>query len=415
MRISLRRGLTVPFKGEPSQIVDRNLAVDRIGLLGHDHGPIRAEVLVAAGEQVAVGTPVYRSRARQELLFCAPVSGTVERIEIGARRRFVEMSIIADGEDRRLDFDTSAADTPEGLRSLLLASGQWPALRARPFERIADPDGTPKALFVTAMDTAPHAPDPAPIIAERSQDFARGLAAMLLLTETPVYLCQPDIEPLARSSEHLKVVRFTGLHPAGLVGTHIARLQPPGDGETVWHIGYQDVIAIGHLLNTSRIDPYRIVSLSGPGVDNPRLVQVPLGADLHALARPNLTPGAKTILSGAVTGGRESTFLGRHDRQVTVVPRAPARQHHWLIEALRRVQTAAAFIPTQALEQTLGSGAPVTPLLRALSIGDAEAAQKLGCLHMAEEDLALASYVTGGTTDFGQKLRRVLDELEAGA
>src|SRR5690606_19879717 len=149
---------------------------------------------------------------------------------------------------------------------------------------------------------------------------------------------------LAPASERLKVVRFAGPHPAGLAGTHIARLRRPAEGEVVWHIGYQDVIAIGHLLATGRIDPLRIVALSGPGLRNPRLVRLPLGTDIHALARPDLKPGAKIVLSGPVIGGRESPFLGRYDRQVTVIERKEAPKHHWLIAALRTAQMPSAFI-----------------------------------------------------------------------
>ncbi len=174
-------------------------------------------------------------------------------------------------------------------------------------------------------------------------------------------------------------------------------------------------MAIGHLLKTGTIDPFRVIALSGPGLRNPRLAQVPLGADLHALTRADLTPGSKTILSGPLISGRESAFLGRYDRQATIIERRQPARSHWLVEALRKAQKPAPFIPTQALEQSLGSNVPVVPLLRALSITDVEAAERLGCAWLAEEDMALATYLTGGQTDFGQRLRMVLDSLEEGA
>lgn len=161
----------------------------------------------------------------------------MERTEIGARRRLSDITIAADGTMDKEKFDISGAGTRDGLRALLLAAGQWPAIRSRPFERIADPGATPIAIFVTAIDTAPHAPDPVPIIEARHDDFTRGLDAVALLADCPVYLCQPDVAPFAEGSGRRKTVRFAGAHPAGLVGTHIARLCVPGDGEAVWHIG----------------------------------------------------------------------------------------------------------------------------------------------------------------------------------
>ncbi|MFP1677864.1 hypothetical protein ACLD02_04150 [Alloalcanivorax sp. C16-2] len=412
MRIVVRRGLTVPLKGAPASRVDRDIVPSRIGLLGDDLGHRRVEPLVEPGQPVLAGTPVLRDRADPDLLFCAPLSGRVERIETGRRRRLAALVIAANGEDQRRAFDVSRAGDAWGLRALLLEAGQWPALRARPFERIAAPRTSPAAVFVTAIDTAPHAPDPRPLIQERGDHFARGLAAVRLLTDGPVFLCQAPGPPLSTGDAQLRVVDCAGPHPAGLVGTHIARLWLPRRGEVVWHIDYQDLIAIGHLLATGRIDPFRIVALSGPGSRDPRLVRVPQGADLHALVGPDAASGAKVILSGPVLAGRESAFLGRYHRQVTVLDRPPPRRTHWLLDALRQARRPAPFIPTQSLERTLGSTAPVVPLLRALSIGDVEAATRLGCLHLAEEDLALATYVTGGQTDFGRRLRAVLDHLE---
>jgi len=412
MRIVVRRGLSIRLAGEPEQSIDHHANVAKVGLRGQDLGPVRAEVLVEADALVAAGAPLFRDRTRPDIVFVSPVSGTVERIEIGARRRLSEIIIAADGSANIAKFDSSNIRTRDGMRALLLAAGQWPALRSRPFERIADPDVTPSAIFITAIDTAPHAPDPLPIIEARRDDFRRGVEAMTQLVDGPVYLCQPDVAPLVQETGRLKTVRFAGLHPAGLVGTHIARLHRPSESEPVWHIGYQDVIAIGHLLETGTIDPFRIVAIAGPGMRRPRLVRVPLGADLHALTRPDLAPGPKAIVSGSVLSGTEGRFLARYHLQATVIERKPRPSRHWLIEALDKAQMPAPFIPTQALENALGTDAPVVPLLRALSIGDAEAAQRFGCFHLAEDDLALARYVTGGQTDFGKHLRAVLDSFE---
>jgi Na+-transporting NADH:ubiquinone oxidoreductase subunit A len=415
MRIAIRRGVNVPIKGAPRATVEQTEKVARVGMVGHDFGRMRAEILVQVGQKVSIGTPLFRDRARPRLVFGAAVSGEVATIEIGARRRLSTISIVPDSNDTSISHDIAPAATQSGLQALLLASGQWPALRQRPFDRIADPEAAPRALFVTAIDTAPHAPDPISIISGRAADFAKGLDALSTLVDAPIYVCQPDTDPLVIANDQLKVVRFAGPHPAGLVGTHISRLMPIGVQDVVWHIGYQDVIAIGHLVTTGTIDPLRKIALSGPGLRNPRIVAVPLGVDLHALVRADMMPGPKSILSGSALSGRESPFLGRYALQATVLDRPEVKSRHWLLDALSRAQKPSPFIPTQALEQALGIDAPVVPILRALSIGDAETALSLGCANLAEEDLALATYLAGGQTDFGHYLRAVLDELEMDA
>lgn len=411
MKIVVRRGLTVPVKGGPPVGFDPDPAVARVGLVGIDHPAMRAEIMVAQGDRVAVGTPLYRDRQRPDIVFASPASGTVADIEIGARRRMAALTIAVEG-DEHLRFTMEHADTRDGVRSVMLTSGLWPQLRARPYDRIPDPAAVPDAIFVTAIDTAPHAGDPLTVLAERRDDFGRGVHALAHLTDGPVFVCQPDADPLMPESGPIKVARFSGPHPAGLAGTHIARLFPALSGRSVWHVNYQDVAALGTLLASGRIDPKRTISVAGEGLRNPRLLRIPMGTDLHALVRPDLTSGAKHILSGPPLGGREARYLSRYHLQACVIDAKPSKRRNWLMDALHKAATTPAFIPTQALENTLGPDIAVVPLLRALSIGDAEAAKKLGCEQLVEEDMALASYVTGGTVDFGKRLREVLDTLE---
>lgn len=415
MTIAIRHGLNVTLAGAPEQRIDPLAAsVGRAGFVGSDHQGLRAVLHVAEGDRVAAGAPLYADRARPELIFCAPVSGRVEAISFGARRSLASVVLAIEG-DERIEYDSARAQEPEALKALLLASGHWPALRARPFNRIADPAGVPAAIFVTAIDTAPHAPDPELVLAGKRAALERGVSALTRLTTGPVFFCQGAGEDLVPPRDNLRIAKFSGLHPAGLVGTHIAHLYPNGGQNTVWHIGCQDVVAIGAFLESGVVDGWRTLAISGPGMRNPRLVRAPLGADLHELVRPDLGPGQKQILSGPVLGGREGRYLGRYHVQASVLNRPAPRARHWLLDALHRAAAPAPFIPTQAIEHALGPDMFAVPLLRALAIGDAETARRLGCLSLAEEDMALASYVTGGGTDLGQRLRAVLDILEAEA
>lgn len=412
MRIDIRHGLPLPVAGALPEGGFVPTRVPKIGISGADYAGMRTELLVAEGQTVGCGTPLFRDRKRPEITITASSSGHIERIEIGPQRRLSLLTIIPEGEDAER-FDLAAADTPAGLRALMQQAGLWPALRTRPFDRVPAPDAEPAAVFVTAIDTRPHAPDPVMALGGVEDDFARGVDALSLLTQSQVYVCQDDGPDLVEPQDRISVVRFTGFHPSGLPGTHIARLHPATLNAPVWHINYQDAAALGHLLAHGTADFSRNISLAGPGMQRPRLLRVPMGADLHALSRPHLTPGPKRILSGSVLDGREAQYLSRYHLQASAIDRVEPRDRNWFIAALSRASAPAAFIPTAAVDRTLGPDMSAVPLLRALSIGDAERAAQLGCLQLGEDDLALATYATGGETDFGARLRAVLDTLEA--
>lgn len=415
MRLFAARGLDIAVAGKPFQAVSDPVSpVRRAALLGADLGSMRTELLVAEGERVAVGSPLLRSRQNAAMVLTSPVSGRVGEIVIGARRRLGLVAVEAQGEEH-LDFAPPPVLTRDAVAGLLLRSGLWPALRARPFDRIADPSTAPAAIVVMRADTRPHAPDPAIAGAGREEDFCRGVAALAVLTEGPVVVCDaPGLTPVDVGGR-VKTRTVEGPHPAGLPGTQIARLAPLTGGAVVWHAGHQDVAAIGRLMATGTLDGTRVISLSGPGAARPRLLRVPSGAHLQDLLHGEITPGQKLVLSGSALDGRESGHLGRYHQQVSVLDRPPAKMRNWLAEALHRASRPAAFIPTRALDHALARPFAVVPLLRAISVGDTEAAARLGCLMLAEEDMALATYVTGGGVDFGVRLRVVLDALEEGA
>jgi Na+-transporting NADH:ubiquinone oxidoreductase subunit A len=237
------------------------------------------------------------------------------------------------------------------------------------------------------------------------------------------------------------VHEFDGSHPAGNVGLHIHRLYPAGAGRVVWHIGYQDVTAIGHLLNTGQLEVDRVVSLAGPAVLRPRLFRARLGACLADLTQGELQDGELRVISGSVLDGRAMGgevlgFLGRHHQQVSVLPEgrgrdllgwiAPRRDKYSIWRAvaghfahqpgLPLTTTtnggARAMVPIGAYERVMPMDIMATHLLRALITGDDEQAVALGALELDEEDLALCTFVCPGKTEYGPLLRQALDRLE---
>jgi Na+-transporting NADH:ubiquinone oxidoreductase subunit A len=404
------RGLDIEVGGMPRQGIGAVEVPPVVGLLGSDYPGLRLKALVAPGAVVAAGEAVMEDRAHPALRVTTPVSGVVEDVIIGPKRRISALTIRREtGEAARFALPDANPSRAEA-EALLLDSGLWAAFLARPFGRVPLPGTVPDAIFLSALDTEPGAADPAPLVAAAAEPFRHGAAFLSHLTDGPIFLCQGAGPTLAEAGPRLCVETFAGPHPAGLPGTHVDRLFPIGRDRTVWQIGAQEVIAIGTLLATGELPGERVVALGGPMARDPRLVHLPLGADIATLAASESRPGPRRVLSGSALSGRETRFMRRRHTQIALLPRhEDARPRRWFATApLKRPP----LLPHAALERALGPALPAIPLLRALSLGDAAQAARLGATALLEEDLALATYVSGGTEDFGALLRDVLDALE---
>jgi len=438
MLIDVKRGLDVPIGGRPEQRICPGPDPARVALLGLDYTDLRPSVRVQPGQRVAAGETLFVDRADSRVCYTAPGTGRIVEINRGARRSLVSIVIELEADDAaarvELPGGEPAALSRKQICTTLLAAGLWPALRARPYGRVANPDGLPVALFVTAMDTNPLAADPRVVIAERADDFADGLAALARLAPA-TYLCTaPDAGLPCPSEEGLRAVQFAGKHPAGLAGTHMRYLQhEPGE---VWQVGYQDVLAIGLLFRTGRVSNERVIALAGPGVGRPRLIRTRLGADLQTLLAGEIEPACR-VIAGSVLSGRALTpvsgYLGRYQNQVTVlrdvaIDSAGGAPGNAFWRALfpragwgsAGILTAAAhgapdgMLPVEDFDRVWPYAVPPAPLLRALLLRDTETASALGCLALVEEDLALCSYVCPGKLDYGEALRDTLREIERG-
>ena len=403
--------------GRPQQALREAGRVRTVAISGHDFPDIRPDLRVAPGDRVRAGQTVFVDRKRPQIAFAAPGAGIVAAIDRGRRRSLDSLVIRLEGDEAE-SFDVPAASSGEGIRRLLLASGLWPSFRARPFGRIPDPDASPGAIFVTAIDTNPLAADPRVAIGLNAGDFRRGLDILPLLADGPVFVCRAPGPALCDGTrDRIAEVTVTGPHPAGLPGTHIHHLAPVAAGGTVWHIGYQDVIAIGRLLATGRVPADRIVALAGAGVNDPALVRLHVGASLDEALDGRLVDGPMRVISGPALSGREAGFLGRYHDQVTVIPRDEVPKARGLASRLGALFAGtpdAAIIPREAFERVMPLDILPVPLMRALSVGDVETARELGCLELVEEDLALLSHVCTTGTDYGALLRDALDRIEAG-
>lgn len=414
--IRIKQGFDIALGGASRAVLREVGAVRSIAISGHDFPDIRPEFRIEPGDRVREGQVVFVDRKRPQIAFTAPAAGVVTAINRGRRRSLDSLVIQLDGDEAETFSISSASPLPATMRELLLRSGQWPSFLTRPFGRIPMPDAVADAIFVTAIDTNPLAPDPRFAISRHVEHFRRGLVGLLTLTQGSVFVCQaPGPSLCGNTSERLRPVTVSGPHPAGLPGTHIHHLAPVGDGRhSVWQIGYQDVIAIGHLLATGRLWTDRIVAVAGTGVRNPSLAQLKLGASLDEALENELCDGPARVISGPVLSGREAGYLGRYHNQITVIARGNENPVPGLISQIRYLLEGApdkAIVPREAFERVMPLDILPVPLLRALSVGDVETAKDLGCLELLEEDLALISHVCTTGTDYGALLRDVLDQL----
>lgn len=441
------KGLDLPLAGEPAPHIEAAPAVARVAALGIDFHGLKPALLVAPGDRVALGQPLFEDKKKPGVRVTAPGAGRVAELHRGERRALVSVVIELDeGTDAdRVRFQNWAGRSPEtvdasGARALLLESGLWTAFRTRPFSVVPAADAAAAAIFVTATDTRPHAPLPQVVLAERGDDFRAGLAVLTKLTAGPVFLCQAA-GARYDAPTGVDVAEFDGPHPSGNAGWHIHRLLPASVERVVWTIGYQDVIAIGRLFTSGELDVTRVVSLAGPGVARPRLLRTRLGASIEDLTRGELKPGVHRLISGSVLDGRAVTgpgdaFVGRHHQQIAVLPEAAEREMfgyivpgaekysvtNTVLGAWRRGHRFAmttstngsprAMVPIGSYERVMPFDMLPTMLLRALITKDDPRAVALGALELDEDDVALCTYVCPGKYEYGPLLRAALERVE---
>jgi Na+-transporting NADH:ubiquinone oxidoreductase subunit A len=443
--IKIKRGLDLPITGQPLQQIETARPATSVALLGCDYHGLKPSMAVQQGERVKRGQLLFVDKNSPGVLFTAPAAGVVSVINRGAQRVLQSVVIALDGgAEESIEFAQYlpaqlASLEPQAVRDNLIQSGLWTALRSRPYSKVPAVDAVPSSIFVTAIDTQPLAAEPALIINEQAVDFANGLQVLTRLAK--VLLCKAaGVDLPGEQLPGVQVAAFSGPHPAGLPGTHIHFLDPVSATKSVWQIGYQDVIAIGKLFTTGQLWVERVVALAGPVVERPRLLRTRLGANLADLADAELQPGFNRLISGSVLGGRTArgplAYLGRYHQQLSCLHegderellhylRAGVNKHSVLNIFVSKLQAAKRFafdtstngspramVPVGNYEQVMPLDILPTQLLRALIVGDTEMAQKLGCLELDEEDLALCTYVCAGKYEYGPILRDNLSRIE---
>jgi Na+-transporting NADH:ubiquinone oxidoreductase subunit A len=401
-------------------------------------------MLVQEGDTVKVGTPILEDKKNPGVIITSPASGTIKSINRGAKRALISVQIDVDGDEFEQFTATSEIElgtlTQEQVRSTLQDSGQWTALRTRPYGKVPAVDSNPNSIFINAMDTNPLAVNPELIIKEHAGDFVNGVT-VLSRFGVPVNVCQAKAAQLpGLTADNARIASFSGPHPAGLSSTHIHSIDPVNAKKTVWTIGYQDVIAIGKLFVEGRVSVDRYVALGGPLVNSPRVFLTRLGANISQLTDGRVVDGRTRVISGSVLNGHTAVghfdFLGRYDVQVSVIEENDDREFMgWIAPGTKKFSALNVFfssvfrpkafnitssqngspraiVPIGVYEKVMPLDILPTPLIRSILVKDTDSAQELGCLELIEEDMALFSFVDPGKHDFGPVLRTTLTQIE---
>ncbi len=446
-RIKITKGLDIPMAGAPDLVVDDAKPPKTVAAVATDVWGIRPGMAVRVGDRVRAGDKLFVDKRNPEVPFTSVGAGEVVEINRGAKRSLQSVVIRLDGSDDAVDFESWSNDEMASLdrarvQKNLVAAGLWTAFRTRPFGHVPAPDAVPHAIFVTAIDTNPLAVDPKVIIEEDPEAFQNGLALLTRLTDGTVWVCtSPNAGIAMPGLEQIQHAEFEGPHPAGRAGTHIHFLDPVSTEKTVWHIGYQHVLAFGRLFKTGRLPTKRMVSVGGPMALKPRILRTRMGASVNDILDGEIADGPVRIISGSILSGHRATgplgYLGRYHRQITVLEESSVREFmHWARPGNKKYSALRAFtgslfprkdvsltttqngslraiVPIMAFESVMPLDILATPLLKTLVVQDTDRAQQLGALELDEEDLALCSFVCNGKYEYGPALRENLDEIEA--
>lgn len=444
--VRLRKGLDINLLGEADKVKVDVKAPAMVALKPADFHGLVPKVVLKTGDKVKRGEVVFYDKYNKDVKFVSPISGTFEEIIRGAKRKILEVRIKADGSDDVVSVDPidPSSLSADEVKKVMLDNGLWPFLKQRPLDIIANPAVKPKAIFISAFDSAPLAPDYDFILHGQDQDFQHGLNAISKLTDGKVHLTLNGKVPADKAFQNAKNVeinKISGKHPAGNVGTQIHHIDPIGKGDMVFTINPQDVVTIGKFFAEGKFDPTRIVALTGSETKNRKYYRTIIGTQLSDIVTNNLVSENVRVISGnALTGTKVDTdgFLGFYDSHITVLPEGDEYKFFltkgwlgpgfdkysshrlfptWMMKKKKyRLDTnlngeERGFVVTGEMEKVLPFDILPMQLIKAIMVKDIDAMEQLGIYEIAPEDFALCEYVCTSKIEIQEKIREGLDVI----
>jgi Na+-transporting NADH:ubiquinone oxidoreductase subunit A len=437
--IHLKRGFDIQLDGAAKkEIKDTALSVS-IDVKPPDFKYLMPKLLVAQGDEIEAGQALFFDKNRPTIKFSAPVSGIVSEIVRGEKRHILAVRILVDkgGIQYRSFPKVHPKDlSTEAIREALLESGCWAYIRQRPYDCIADPAVSPKAIFISCFDSAPLAPDLAFIIAQEPHSFQIGLAALRQLAKCPVHLGLQEGQN-GLDTEGVSIHQFKGAHPAGNVGIQIHHIDPIQKDEVVWTIHPQDVIIIGRLFNEGRYRAERLVALTGSPIKTPQYFRVLTGQHLGTILDDEAVWKTENrIIEGNVLHGKivpDNAHLSFYTNHITVLPEGNEPEFlGWLLPGLKKLSLSRTyfswlfknrsyrldtnthgeerpFVLSGQYEKVLPMNILPVYLLKAILAKDVERMEQLGIYEVAEEDFALCEFVCASKIDVQKIIAEGLD------
>lgn len=442
--VKLRKGLDIRLLGAANKVKTEVALPKTVSIKPTDFHGMVPKMLVKEGETVKAGSPVFRDKYNEAILYVSPVSGTLKAVVRGAKRKILEVVIDVDATQ---DFEGGtpidvASMSGEQVKEKMLAAGLWPFVRQRPIDVVADPNHAPKAIFISAFDSAPLAPDFDFVLHGRNAEFQAGLDAISKMTEGKVHLTLNGKAPADATFTEAKGVqtnKITGKHPAGNVGTQIHHIDPINKGEFVWTLNAQDVAIVGRYFLTGKFIPKRTIALTGSEIKDPQYFDTIIGANVHDIIDGRITTDNVRVISGNVLTGdkiEKDGHIGFYHNQITVIPEGDQLKFvltkGWMGPGFDKFSNSRlfptfllgnkkfrldtntngeerAFVVTGELERVFPFDILPMQLVKAAITDDIDGMENLGIYEVAPEDFALCEYVCTTKIDIQDKIRTGLD------
>ncbi len=437
--IKIKKGLDIKLKGMARQTTT-NVEADFHAIMPDDFTGLTPRLKIAEGDHVKVGSPLFCDKHNEKIVVTSPISGIVREIRRGEKRHLQAIVIESDKKYDSLAFNIG--QSRESIVNTLIESGLWVMLRQRPYSVIANPNDKPKALFISAYDTAPLAPNTDYTTENQHIAFQKGLDILNIVSDNKVHLCthSKNTSKVFSEAKNVTLHNFDGPHPAGNVGTHINKIMPINKGETIWYCYPNDVINIGNLFLSGKPDFRRVYALAGSEANNPHYFKTHIGAALHDIIDKDTDPdNIRTISGNVLTGHTESAngFIHFYDNMVTMIPEGNKRHEilGWLTPGIGKFSFShtflSGFIPNEIRRRydfdtnthgekrayvITGEFEKVFPfdiypmqLIKACLAEDADLMENLGILEVDPEDFALCEFIDTSKTDIQNIIRKGIE------
>ncbi|MGV6861825.1 MAG: Na(+)-translocating NADH-quinone reductase subunit A [Putridiphycobacter sp.] len=445
--VKLRKGLNIPLLGEADKVKNSVDQSDVFSIKPPDFHGVTPKFEVKEGATVKAGDVIFHNKYIDTVKFCSPVSGEITEIVRGAKRRILEIRIKADANIDYKDLGTKDPNSMSGeeVKNHMLSVGLWPFIKQRPVDVVADPNQAPKAIFISAFDSSPIAPDYDFILHGEDENFQAGIDALKQLTTGKIHLSlngngSPD--KVFTNAKGVELNKIYGKHPAGNVGTQIHHIDPINKGEYVWTVNAQDVALIGKVFRTGKFDLSKVIALTGSEVKAPKYYKTIVGTSVKNILAGNISSDNYRVISGNVLTGdkiENDGFLGFYHSQITVIPEGNQSKfmltEGWLSLGLKKFSISKAYFSwlapnkKRALDTNLngeirsfvvtGEMEKVFPfdiypmhLIKSVMYKDLDEMEALGIYEVAPEDFALCEFVCTSKVDIQNKIREGLDIVQ---